>query len=128
FAKSVDALDAEFRPKLAPLQGRKFLALRPTWVRLASHYGLIEIAPTNTDARGLSDDDVRTLKLVARKEGTDVLAIDASLLPGVQRQIQQRTGLKLLLLDPLGTSAPEGRSTWIKIMRYNLEQLERGLK
>jgi ABC-type Zn uptake system ZnuABC Zn-binding protein ZnuA len=128
FQKSVDDLDAEFRPKLAPLQGRKFLSLRPTWVRLAAHYGLVEIAPTNTDARGLSDDDVRTLKRVARTEGTDVLAIDASLLPGVQRQLQQRTGLRLLLLDPLGSSAPEGRSTWIKIMRYNLEQLERGLK
>ena len=128
FSKSIDDLDAEFRPKLAPLQGRKFLALRPTWVRLAAHYGLVEIAPTNTDARGLSDEDVRTLKHVARTEGTDLLAIDASLLPGVQRQIQQRTGLKLLLLDPLGSSAPEGRSTWIKIMRYNLEQLERGLK
>jgi zinc transport system substrate-binding protein len=128
FGKAIDDLDAEFRPKLAPLQGRKFLSLRPTWVRLAAHYGLVEIAPINTDARGLSDEDVRTLKLVARQEGIDVLAIDASLLPGIQRQIQQRTGLKLLLLDPLGSSAPDGRSTWIKIMRYNLQELERGLK
>lgn len=128
FVKSVDALDAEFRPRLAPLRGRKFLSLRPTWGRLAEHYGLQEIAPVSTEPRKLTDDEVRTLKEAARDEGTDVLVIDASLLPGVQRELQLRTGLRLLLLDPLGSSAPDGRSTWIRMMRYNLEQLEKGLK
>ena len=128
FVRSVDALDGEFRGRLAPLRGRKFLSLRPMWGRLAERYGLQEIAPLNTEARKLTDEDVRTLKEAAIAKKTDVLAIDTNLLPGVQRELQLRTGLRLLLLDALGSSAPDGRSTWIRLMRYNLEQLEKGLK
>jgi zinc transport system substrate-binding protein len=128
FIKQLDTLDAEFRDRLAPFKGKKFLSLRPTWAPLADRYGLQEIAPLNTEPRKLTDDNVRTLKSAARAAETQILVIDASLLPSMQRGLQLRTGLTLLPLDPLGSSAPEGRSTWIKMMRYNLEQLEKGLK
>ena len=128
FVKEADAVDAEFRARLAPFKGRKFLSLRTTWSTLAQHYGLEEIAPINAEAHKLTDEDVRKLKDAALENKTDVLAIDAALLPGVQRELQQRTGLRLLPLDPLGSSAPDGRSTWSRIMRYNLEQLVNGLR
>ncbi len=94
---------------------------------MAEHYGVKEIAPVNTEPQNLSDDQVVTLKKAAKAEGTNVLAIDAALLPGVRRELELRTGMRLMLLDLVGSSAPEGRSTWIKLMRYNLEELERGL-
>ena len=55
------------------------------------------------------------------------LVIDATLLPGVRRELQRRIGLRLISLDPLGSSAPDGRSTWVRVMRYNLDQLVEGL-
>ena len=128
FLKEVDAIDAEYRKRLAPLRGRPFLALRPTWSALAERYGLEEIAPIDTDPQHLTDADVRKLKETATERGTNTLVIDAALLPGVQRELANRTGLNLLPLDPLGSSAPDGHSTWTRLMRYNLEQLERGLK
>lgn len=128
FLREVDALDNEFRERLAPFKGRQFLSLRPTWSALAERYDLEEIAPIDTDPHRLTDDEVRKLKKTAEEEGIKVLVIDAALLPAVQRELQQRTGLRLLPLDLLGSSAPDGRSTWIRIMRYNLEQLEKGLR
>lgn len=128
FLREVDALDNEFRERLAPFKGRQFLSLRPTWSALAERYDLEEIAPIDTDPHRLTDDEVRKLKETAGEEGIKVLVIDAALLPAVQRELQQRTGLRLLPLDLLGSSAPDGRSTWIRIMRYNLEQLEKGLR
>jgi zinc transport system substrate-binding protein len=128
FARDVDAIDADLRARLTPLKGKTFLCLRRTWGPLAERYGLEEVAPVNTEPRHLSDDDVRALKEAAKREHVDLLAVDAALLPGVQRELQLRTGLRLLLLDSVGSSAPDGHSTWIKLMRYNLEQLERGLK
>ena len=128
FAREIDALDAEFRTRLAPLKGRKFLSLRPMWAPLAARYGLDEISPIDKEPRNLTVEDVRKLKDTAREEGIDVLVIDAALLPGVQRELQLRTGLRLLPLDPLGSSAPDGRCTWIRIMRSNLEKLEKGLR
>ena len=128
FVKEVDAVDADYRKRLKPYSGRPFLALRPTWGTLAERYNLEEIAPLNTDPRKLTDADVRKLKDIATERGTDLLVIDAALLPGVQRELQLRTGLRLLPLDPLGSSAPDGRSTWVRLMRYNLDQLVNGLK
>jgi ABC-type Zn uptake system ZnuABC Zn-binding protein ZnuA len=128
FVRAIDALDAEFRPRLAPLAGKRFLALRPTWGRLAERYGLQEVAPVNTEPRKLTDAEVRALRDAAHSQNTDVLAVESSLLPGVQRELQLRTGLRLLLLDSLGSSAPDARSTWLRLFRYNLEQLEKGLK
>ena len=124
----IDRIDDDFRTRLAPFNGRKFLSLRPTWGPIVQRYVLEEITPVDTDARHLTDEDVRKLKKAAKEEGTTLLVIDAALLPGVRRELAQRTGLRLILLDPLGSSAPEGRSTWARIMRYNLDQLEGGLK
>jgi zinc transport system substrate-binding protein len=126
--KEIDALDADYRAGLAPFRGRRFLSLRPTFSTMVERYDLEEVSPINTDPSHLTDADVRKLKETALTEGIELLAIDASLLPGVRRELQQRTGLRLLPLDPLGSSAPDGRSTWIRIMRYNLEQLVRELK
>jgi zinc transport system substrate-binding protein len=128
FVRDVDAIDADLRARLMPLKGRKFLSLRRTWGPLVERYRLEEVAPVDTEPRHLSDEDVRALKEAAKRDHVDLLAIDAALLPGVQRELQLRTGLRLLLLDSVGSSAPDGHSTWIKLMRYNLEQLERGLK
>ncbi len=128
FLREVDALDVEFRERLAPFKGRQFLSLRPTWSALAERYDLEEVAPIDTDPHRMTDEEVKKLKQTAEEEGIKVLVIDAALLPGVQRELQMRTGLRLLPLDLLGSSAPDGRSTWIRIMRYNLDQLEKGLK
>jgi zinc transport system substrate-binding protein len=124
----IGVLDSEFQRRLKPLAGKKFLALRPTWGPMAEWYGLKEIAPLDTEPQKLTDGDVAALKKAAKLEGIAVLAVDASLLPGVRRELERRTGLQLMLLDVVGTSAPDGRSTWVKLMRYNLEELERGLK
>lgn len=128
YAKALAALDERFQSELTPLKGRAFVALRPTWRPMVERFGLIEVAPLDTDPQHLTDDDVRTLKRLAREKKTDLLAVDASLLPGVQRELQLRTGLRLLPLDLAGTSAPDGRSTYVRIMEYNLSQLVQGLK
>jgi zinc transport system substrate-binding protein len=124
----IETIDEEFRTRLAPLKGKRFLSLRPTWSTLLVRYDIEEVTPLNTDPQRLTDEDVRKLKDTARETGINILAVDAALLPGVQRELQMRTGLQLLLLDPLGSSAPDGRSTWTKLMRYNLDQLEKGLR
>jgi ABC-type Zn uptake system ZnuABC Zn-binding protein ZnuA len=128
YVKVLTSLEDRFRSELAPLRGRAFMALRPTWGPMVERFGLAEVAPLNTDPQHLTDDDVRTLQRVAREKKADLLAVDASLLPGVQRELQLRTGLRLLPLDLVGTSAPDGRSSYVRIMEYNLRQLVENLK
>jgi ABC-type Zn uptake system ZnuABC Zn-binding protein ZnuA len=54
--------------------------------------------------------------------------VDVSTPVAVRQQIEEKTGLRAVTLDALGTSAADGRNTWAKAMRYNLGQLKRGLE
>lgn len=128
YEKELEVLEREYREQLTPLAGKKFLSLRVTWSPLVRRFGIQEVAPVDDDPSSLSDDDVEKIKQAARDQNISVLAVDASLLPGVQRELQLRTGLRLMPLDLIGTSAPDGRSTYAKLMRYNLNQLVQGLK
>jgi zinc transport system substrate-binding protein len=128
YVKQLKKLDDDLSRQLALFKGRRFLALRPTWMAMAKRYGLEEIAPIDTTPQKLSDDQVQLLQQTAKDNGTNLLAVEASVLPGVKRELQLRTGLTLLPMDSLGTSASDGRSTYIHLMRYNLDQLCQGLR
>ena len=125
--QKLDALEAKLKQSLAPLQGRRFLVLRPSWTFFARHYGLEEIAPVDTHGETFGDAEVRQLRAAAKQEKCRALVVDAYLANGAQRQLQSQTGLKIIPLDRLGSSAPDARSTYERIMEYNLEQLVKGL-
>jgi ABC-type Zn uptake system ZnuABC Zn-binding protein ZnuA len=128
YLQQLKELDNDFARRLAPFKGRRFLALRPTWMAMAKRYGLEEIAPFDTTPQKLTDDQVQLLRQTAKEKGTGILAVEASVLPGVKRELQLRTGLTLLPMDSLGTSASDGRSTYLRLMHYNLDQLCQGLR
>ena len=128
YQKQLQEIDADCARQLAPFKGQFFLALRPTWAPFAARYGLQEIAPISTTPQKLTDDQIHQLQEAAVQHKTKFLAVESSLLPGIKRELQMRTGLTLIELDSVGTSASEGRSTYIRLMRYNLEQLCQGLR
>ena len=123
YSADLKKLDTEFHSTLASMKGRKFISVRPIFGPMLAPYGLSEIAPLDVDPTDLSDADLQTLKETARRQGATILLIDVATLPGVQQRLADGTGLKLLALDPLGSSASAGRSTYIKLMEYNLSQL-----
>ena len=127
-AKEIDQIDAEYKAAFAKFKIRKFVSIRPVWDGLCKTYGLEEIAPINTSPHKVTDAEIAKLKKAAVENQTNILAIDAATLPGVQRDLELRTGMKLMLLDNVGSSAPDANSTWPKLMRYNLEQFEKMLK
>ena len=91
-------------------------------------YGLQEIAPISTTPQKLTDDQIHQLQEAAVQHKTKFLAVESSLLPGINSRVADAHGAELIELDSVGTSASEGRSTYIRLMRYNLEQLCQGLR
>jgi len=119
---------AEYQPKFAPLPQKKFLVLRPGWGALAERFGLQEMHPIDAQPAGLTEQQVRDLQKASMTAGTHVLVLDTLLPPALTRDIATRTGLRLLPLDFLGSSASVGRHTYVELLRYDLEQLEKGLR
>jgi ABC-type Zn uptake system ZnuABC Zn-binding protein ZnuA len=124
--QSLQELDAEMRKRLAGLPSRKLLTVRPVWDAFCRRYGLEQVAPVQSKEERLTEDEYRALK-AAREGGITTVFVDVSTPAAVRHQIAERTGLNVLTLDTLGSSAPDGRSTYEKVMRYNLEQIVKGL-
>jgi zinc transport system substrate-binding protein len=125
--KIVEALDAELAAGTKRLRSRRVLIVRPTWGAFCRRYGLEQVAPVQSREERLSDDDYHALSTAAKESGFSCIFVDVTTPAPVRQQIAERLKLRVLTLDVLGTSAPEGRSTYDKIMRYNLEQLTEGL-
>jgi zinc transport system substrate-binding protein len=125
--RSIEALDAELSEATKRLSNRKLLTVRPVWGAFCRRYGLEQVAPAQSAEGRLSDEDYRALIRAAKESGSGSVFVDVGTPAAVRQQIAERTKLKVLTLDPLGTSAPEGRSSYERLMRYNLEQLQSGL-
>jgi zinc transport system substrate-binding protein len=128
YQAEVDAVDRELRDGLAPFAGKTVLSVRPVWGALCARYGLTLIAPVEKNEEALTAEDFKELARAAKKVGTTAVFIDVTTSIGVRQQIEAKTGLRAVTLDALGTSASDGRSTWARIMRYDLAQLQKGLQ
>jgi zinc transport system substrate-binding protein len=135
FLDEVNAVDREFSDGLASLKGKSVVAVRPVWGAMCARYVLDfrtpvvakEDQPAMTEER-LTPENFREIARVAKSVGAAAIFVDVSIPVGVRQQIEEKTGLRAVTLDALGTSAADGRNTWAKVMRYNLGQLKRGLE
>jgi zinc transport system substrate-binding protein len=128
FTDEVQKVDEAYRSELEGLRGRKVLAVRPVWGALCARYGLTLLTPMDAREEELSSADCKELTRVAKAEGLRTIFIDVSTPAGVRQRIEEQTGLKAVTLDAMGTSAAEGRNTWVSILRYDLEQLKARLR
>jgi ABC-type Zn uptake system ZnuABC Zn-binding protein ZnuA len=124
--QSLEQLDAEIRRAISALPEKRLLTIRPVWSAFGRRYGLEPVAPVQSREERLTEDEYRALK-AAKAAGHRTVFVDVSTPATVRQQIADRTALEVLTLDTLGSSAPEGRSTYEKMMRYNLRQIVKGL-
>lgn len=119
----IDSVEKALEQTLTKRRNKSLLVVQPIWGAFCARFGLRQVAPVSNAEEMLTTEDYKAITTAARQHDVSTLHIDAATPVAVRQQIEQRTGLRLVLLDPLGTSAPEGRSTYAKIMRYNLQQL-----
>ena len=95
---------------------------------MLARYGLEPVAPVNVTEERLTAADFKDRLIpAARAAAVKFIYVDDATPRAVRQQIAERTGLTALTLDAVGTSATAGRNTWAKVMRYNLEQIRKGL-
>jgi len=121
----LDRLDAEYRSVLAACGGKTFMVFHPAFGHLARRYGLKQVrilGPTEAGSGSIEQaiDRIRTerIRAVYREPQFDSRWV---------QWIHERTGLKVLVLDPLGNPAREGYDGYFAMMRSNLAALKEGL-
>jgi ABC-type Zn uptake system ZnuABC Zn-binding protein ZnuA len=128
YRKEVEAIDQEIRQMLNQVPARQVLAIRPGWGALCKHYGLSLITPVNATEGALSPGDFRELARVAKEKGIKTIFVESTTSTAIRQQIEEKTGLKTVELDAMGSSAADGRNTWGKLMRYDAGELKKGLE
>src|SRR5262249_52093917 len=124
----IDSALAEYRPRLDRLSGRKVIVLSPDFSALTGRFGLVEVRPvTEQSPTRLSDVDIAQIRQSARQQGAQCMLIRADVSPQVADDLANRTGLTVLTLDALGTSAGAGsgggHTRYVDLLKYNLNQL-----
>lgn len=102
---------------------RKVLLARPVWGPMVVRAGLEPIAPVRAEEDRWTEADLSAIARAAREHRLDAVYVNVAAPIGVRQRIAERTGLRVLTLDALGTSAPAGRSTYRAIIEYNAAQL-----
>ncbi|WP_295388848.1 zinc ABC transporter substrate-binding protein [uncultured Thiodictyon sp.] len=99
-AAELDALDAEIRLKLKPLQVRRFLVFHPAWGYYAQTYGLTQVAiefegkePGPRALAGLID--------AARAAGVRAVLVQPQFSPRAAQQVAAAIGGRVESVDPL---------------------------
>jgi len=128
YQTEIQTIDKEIRAGLNKVAARQVLAVRPGWGALCKRYGLSLLIPIETTEEKLTPDNLKQIARLAKANGIKSIFVDSATSAAVRQQIEEKTGLKTVELDALGSSADDGRNTWGKVMRFDLEQLKKGLE
>jgi zinc transport system substrate-binding protein len=106
--------------------GGPFVTLDRGFLPLARRFGLEEVRVENVLPSYLNPFTVNRLRNAARDAGAGAVFLSSETAQPLVREWQGRLGMPVFTLDPLGTSAPTGRSTYLVLLHYNLQQLMAG--
>ncbi len=102
-------LDARLRTKLAPVQGRAYVAVHSAWRYFANRYGLVEAATIEpVPGRELSAKEMTKLVREIRRSQARAVVVEPYVFSKTARQIAHETGIPLVTIDPFGSGELRG--------------------
>ncbi|MEE8402701.1 MAG: metal ABC transporter substrate-binding protein [Candidatus Hydrothermarchaeaceae archaeon] len=129
YLKQINSLDLEIRDTIKQLKNRSFVAFHPSWSYFAKRYGLteedvIEKSPGREPTPSEIIEIIRKIRLT----GVKVIFAELQSNPKAAHVIASEVGAEILVLDPIGSPDREERSTYLKLMRYNLAVIQKGMQ
>ncbi len=127
--QQINSLHDEYIAKLAEHKGAKIVTFHDAFGRLAERYGL-EVAATLRPMSGpeaVTPEARALVKKTIETHGLRAVFAEPQFSQDSAKMIEAQTGAKVLVLDPLGSPLEEDRSTYVGLMRYNLNTLLQGL-
>ena len=133
YAKELQALDAEAKTRIAaiPEPKRKIITSHDAFGYLGAHYGIAFYAPQgmSTEAEPSARDVAQLIRQI-RKEQIKAVFVENMSNPKLLAQLGKDTGVTpgaTLYVDAL-SKATGPADSYLKLMRYNINQLVAGMK
>jgi ABC-type Zn uptake system ZnuABC Zn-binding protein ZnuA len=103
--------------------GGPIVTLDRGFLPLANRFGMSEVKVPNIVLTNPTSYNVKQLRGTATDAGAGAIFLSSETPAPLLREWQAQLGMPVLALDPMGTSNPTGRSTYIAVLSYNLDQL-----
>ena len=127
YTEELRHLDEEIQTRISKFSVKEFITFHNSWSYFADRYGLrltgvIEEAPGREPGPRKLAEIIKNIKRLK----TRVLFAEPQFSPRIARAIAAEADAKILFLDPLGGSP--GRESYLKMMRYNVSTMEKGMR
>lgn len=128
YRRELALLDREIRETVKTFKQTSFVAFHPSWAYFARRYGLAEAGVIETaPGREPSPAELMRIVRIMRETGVRVIFAEPQLNPKAAYVIASEVGATVLVLDPIGSPDQTDRSTYLKLMRYNLSVMQQGM-
>jgi len=116
-------LNEEIRQRVSKWENKNFVAGHSAWVYFARCYRLHQVAVIKpAPGREPSASHISHIVKLMKKHKVKVIFADIQSSDNMVRMVAEEGGAKVAKLDPLG--GVEGRRSYEKLMRYNLEVMD----
>lgn len=119
----IGAIVKSYQPRFQQAHRPRVMALSREFDPLAARFGVDVVHPLNTTADRISDWEMRELQTASQQEHIVTLIIRADTPAALREDFARRTGWRLVMMEPYGSSAAPGRETYERLLKYNLDQL-----
>ena len=126
YLAALQQLDADIKAAVAGFHSREMVTFHAAWAYFIHDYGLHQAAVLeSTPGREPSAAEVAQIVETIKAVGAPAVFAEPQFSPQAAQVIADEAGVPVLILDPLGGTPP--RETYLELMRWNLEQLRKGL-
>lgn len=119
----LDALVKEYQPKFRAARRRRVMSLTHEFDYLAQRFDVDIVHVIGTTADRIGDQQIAALQLASRDEHLVTLLVRVDTPPALLKDLTKRTGLRIIPMDPYGSSAANGRDSYLALLRYDMDQL-----
>jgi zinc transport system substrate-binding protein len=129
YMDELDKLDRLIKTTVARFKIKKYVSFHASLDYFARRYGL-ESAGVIEAAPGRNPTPIQIINIVAMIKKHRIRAVfsEPQLNPRAAEIIAKEADVKVLLLDPMGNPRLKARSTYIDLMRYNLNVLQEAME
>jgi ABC-type Zn uptake system ZnuABC Zn-binding protein ZnuA len=127
FRAALDGLIADAETRLIGLDGRTIASVGKDYAALARFGGFNLVRLSEEPAIRLAGERLGELRRGVVSSGATLLLVEADTPAAVLRELREGLPVPVVTIDSLGSSSSAGgRDTYIRLMRYNVDQLYEG--
>ncbi len=123
YLEKLQELDQEFKTRLAPFNGCKFIAFHDAYPYLAKRYNLEQMAVVELPQDNITPGDIQRVIKAAKEYHVKGLLAEIGFNDRRMQQISKELGLPVKTLDPI-INGPLETQYYFRAMRNNLKTLE----